>query len=146
MTSRKAVLITAIAAGLAAIPVAAQPVRPDLGANFINGGFGEDEVDAMRMRAREFPLRVVFADGPRNEYTANIPVTIADASGNAVFALPDAGPLLYVMLPDGRYTVSAQLDGVTKTQQVTLGRGRSADVVFHWNTQASSYDAAADAR
>src|SRR5436190_9776695 len=95
---------------------------------FVNGGIGEDEADAMRSRAAEFPLRVIFAEGPQNAFTANVPLAIVDAQGNAVFALPDAGPLLYVMLPAGTYTVSAESDGTRKTQRVTLSPGRGRDV------------------
>jgi len=100
---------------------------------FLNGGIGEDEADAMRSRAGEFPLRVIFAEGPRNDFTANVPVAIVDARGTPVFSLRDSGPLLYVVLPPGRYTVIAESDGIRKTQQVTLGAGRGKDVVFHWN-------------
>jgi hypothetical protein len=105
---------------------------------FLNGGIGEDEADAMRSKAHEFPLRLIFADGPRNEFTANIPVVISDARGNSVLALPDAGPMLYVMLPEGIYTVTAQADGITKTQHLALKAGQGQNVVFHWNTDAAS--------
>jgi hypothetical protein len=74
----------------------------------------------------------VFAQGPANAYTANVPVELTDARGNRVLALPDAGPLLYVAVPDGRYTVTAEVDGVVKSQQVTVSRGQGRQVVFHW--------------
>ena len=131
-----------VAAMVAAMPLgaAAQKIMQDANSTlFINGGIGEEEADAMRSRAAEFSLRVVLADGPRNEFTAKIPVAISDARGNTVFTLPDAGPLLYVMLPEGRYTVSAESDGIRKSQQVTVGRGRGTDVVFHWNTPSNAY-------
>ena len=81
---------------------------------FVNGGIGEDEADAMRSRL-PFLSRVVFAEGPQNAFTANVPLAIVDEQGNAVFALPDAGPLLFVILPAGTYTVSAESDGVEDT-------------------------------
>jgi len=68
-------------------------------------------------------------------------LAIVDERGNPVFALRDAGPMLYVMLPAGRYTLIAESDGIRKTQQVTLDHGRGTDVVFHWNTAASTRDA-----
>lgn len=105
---------------------------------FRNGGIGEDEADEMRRQAHEFPLRLTFAEGPNNDFTANVPVVIADSRGDAVFAITDAGPLLYVMVPDGRYTVTAESDGIVKTQRVTVGRGQGADVVFHWGGEAPS--------
>lgn len=103
-----------------------------------NGGIGEEEVLAMRSQAYAFPLRLVFSDGPRNEFTANVPVVIYDERGNAVFALRDAGPMLYVNLPEGRYTVTAQVDGIAKTQRVTVGAGQGRDVAFHWNSDAEA--------
>jgi len=141
MHAHRSLVILLAGLGLAAGPLAAAAQALDTWppsssrTTFINGGFGEDEVDAIRQRAHEFPLRVVFADGPRNEYQANVPVVIADARGVPVFTLRDAGPLLYVMLPEGRYSVTAEVDGIRKTQQVTLDRGRGRDVVFHWNTE-----------
>lgn len=108
---------------------------------YLNGGIGEDEADAMRGRAAEFPLRLIFAEGPQNVFTANVPLAIVDERGNPVLALRDAGPMLFVMLPAGRYTVIAESDGIRKTQQVTLDRGRGREVVFHWNTPASIRDA-----
>ena len=110
-------------------------------AAYLNGGIGEDEADAMRGRAAEFPLRLIFAEGSQNVFTANVPLAIVDERGNPVLALRDAGPLLYVMLPTGRYTVIAESDGIRKTEQVTLSRGRGRDVVVHWNTTASTLDA-----
>ena len=100
---------------------------------FLNGGIGEDEADAMRSVAADFPLRIIFAEGARNDFTANVPVTIVNERGTQVFALRDSGPLLYVMLPAGSYTVIAESDGVRKTHQVVLVPGRGKDVVFHWN-------------
>jgi hypothetical protein len=50
-----------------------------------------------------------------------------------VFELPHAGPLLYVMLPDGKYNVSARSRGRTESQEVTLTGNQGKDVNFHWN-------------
>jgi len=133
-TSRS--FLIGLAAVVAATPMTASGQAPiDVQMTntiFVNGGIGEDEADAMRSRAAEFPLRVIFAEGPQNAFTANVPLAIVDEKGNAVFALPDSGPLLYVMLPAGSYTVIAESDGVRKTHQVTLVSGRGKDVVFHW--------------
>ncbi len=145
MSASKPLLITLVGAALAASPIAvgAQTVISVQTDNpiYVNGGIGEDEADAMRARAAEFPLRLIFAEGPQNVFTANIPLAIVDERGNPVFALRDAGPMLYIRLPAGRYTVIAESDGIRKTQQVTVDRGRGRDVGFHWNTAGSTLDA-----
>ncbi len=100
---------------------------------YLNGGIGEDEAATIRSKANDFSLRLTFAEGPNNEFTSNVPVVIADARGNPVFALSDAGPLLYVMLPKGSYTVIAQAHDVAETEHVTLDGAQGKDVAFHWN-------------
>jgi hypothetical protein len=141
MNVLKSLYVTLAGVALAATPMIAD-AQPTVDVQmtstiFLNGGIGVDEADAMRSRAAEFPLRVIFAEGPRNEFTANVPLAIVDERGNAVLVVPDAGPLLYVMLPTGTYTVSAESDGIRKTQQVTLSQGRGRDVVFHWSVDTA---------
>jgi hypothetical protein len=131
MATCKPLLGIVLGLSLVTAPVAVHARMPG-DAAFINGGIGEDEIDAMRLRAREYPLRIVFAQGNQNAFTANVPVEVTDARGKRVLALPDAGPLLYVMVPDGRYTVTAEVDGIVKSQQVAVSRGQGREVVFHW--------------
>jgi len=145
MNGSKALSIALAGAALVKTPMVAGAQAPIAWQSqnivFLNGGIGEDEADTMRSRASEFPLRLIFAEGPQNDFTANVPVSIVDERGNPVFALPDAGPMLYVVLPAGSYTVIAESDGIRKTQQVRLSRGQGRDVVFHWNTEGSTREA-----
>ena len=104
---------------------------------YLNGGVGKDEADAMRQVAKNYPLRITFAQGADNEFTM-ADVAILDASGTPVFELPHAGPLLYVALPEGRYTVVARNQDLTKTQRVTLGDASGRDVVFDWRAGAAN--------
>jgi len=99
---------------------------------YLNGGIGADEQATMRSLAKEFPLRVMFSEGRDGEFLADIPLVILDSGGNSILALRGAGPMLYVMLPRGRYKVSARYKGVTRTQQVTLMGSNGKDLLFHW--------------
>jgi hypothetical protein len=99
---------------------------------YLNGGIGVDEQVAMRRVVRDFPLRMSFSEGEDGEFLADIPMVIADSNGNSVFELRKAGPMLYVMLPPGRYNVSARFKGVTQTQAVTLVDRGSKDLLFRW--------------
>ena len=99
---------------------------------YLNGGVGKDEEAAMRRVAKEFPLRMAFSERKDGEFLADVPVVIADARGNPVFELPNAGPMLYVMLPDGKYKVSARFKGLTESQDVTLTAKGGKDLYFHW--------------
>ena len=99
---------------------------------YVNGGVGKDEEVALHRIAKEFPLRLTFSERKDGEFLADVPVVIADARGNPVFELPKAGPMLYVMLPNGKYRVSARFEGLTESQEVTLAGKDGKDLYFHW--------------
>jgi len=138
MKTRNWLIASVIGAGIIAAPLVAGaqetvPVVTVTTIPYLNGGVGEDEAAVIRSKANDFSLRLTFAEGSNNELTANVPVVITDARGDAVLALSDAGPLLYVMLPKGNYTVTAQANDVAETEHVTLDGTQGKDVVFHWN-------------
>jgi hypothetical protein len=122
---------------LATLPLAANAqdsnvVETITATTYLNGGVGKDEEAALHRVAKEFPLRMTFSEHKDGEFLADVPVVIADARGNPVFELPKAGPMLYVMLPNGRYKVSAQFKGLTESQEVTLAGKDGKDLYFHW--------------
>jgi len=138
MKKRNWLIASVIGAGIIATPVVAGtrntvPVVTVTTIPYLNGGIGNEEAATIRSKANDFSLRLMFAEGPNNELTANVPVVITDARGDPVLALSDAGPLLYVMLPKGSYTVTAQAHEVAKTEHVTLDGTQGKDVAFHWS-------------
>ncbi len=106
--------------------------------SYLNGGIGHDEQIAMRRVAGGFPLRIDFSERADREFLAEVPMVIANTAGSLVLRLRAAGPMLYVMLPDGRYTVSARFDGVTETKTVTLDGRIGRNLSFHWVGQPAS--------
>jgi hypothetical protein len=106
--------------------------------HFLNGGIGQDEQARMKRLASEFPLRMTFSERKDGEFLADIPVLITDARGNPVFDLPHAGPMLDVALPPGKYKVSARFNGLTESQEVTVGGKEGKDLYFHWRGEPKS--------
>ena len=138
MKTRNWLIASVIGAGIIAAPLVAGaqetvPVVTVTTTPYLNGGIGEEEAATIRSKANDFSLRLTFAEGSNNELTANVPVVITDARGNPVFALSHAGPLLYMMLPKGGYTVTAQAHYVAETEHVTLDGTQAKDAVFHWS-------------
>jgi hypothetical protein len=99
---------------------------------YLNGGIGKDEQAAMHRIEKEFPLRMTFSERKDGEFIVNVPVVITDEHGTPIFELPKAGPMLYVMLPNGKYKVSARFKGLTESQEVTLSGNEGKDLYFHW--------------
>jgi len=105
-----------------------ETIRPAL---YMNGGIGSDEQAFMRRAGKDFSLRLIFAERKDNEFVADVKLLIEDEHG-PVFLLPAAGPMTNVMLPEGKYRITASYRGVTEVHMVTI-RGKSgADVLFHW--------------
>jgi hypothetical protein len=100
---------------------------------YVNGGIGLDEQAAMHRLATGFPLRIVFSENKKHEFLADIPIAISDSAGRPIFELRAAGPMLYVMLPQGRYKVSASYKGVIQTQGVVVAGRDGQDLHFHWD-------------
>jgi hypothetical protein len=99
---------------------------------YLNGGVGLDEQAAMRSVAKASPLRIVFSENKNRQFLADIPMVISNSSGNAIFELRAAGPMLYILLPQGRYKVSARYKGVIQTHEVILAGKDGKDLNFHW--------------
>ncbi len=128
----------ALAMACAALPVVSLAqdsvvTRTLTATTYLNGGIGDTEEATMRSLGKQFSLRMIFSESKSGEYIADVPVVILNSSGEPVFELPRAGPMLDVMLPAGKYRVSARFKGLTETQSVTLDGNNGRDLAFHWN-------------
>ncbi|MBC3365145.1 carboxypeptidase regulatory-like domain-containing protein [Pseudomonas sp. SWRI154] len=112
--------------------VQVQPTQQN-GITYLSGGIGEDEARAIG-QAQGYNLHMTFAIGPENKYVPDVDVTVQKVSGQAVLTLSDAGPLVYVQLPPGKYTVVATRNGEERRDTAEVGSGAARKLVFHWNS------------
>ncbi|HCS45365.1 MAG TPA: hypothetical protein DIW52_21480 [Pseudomonas sp.] len=101
------------------------------GITYLSGGVGEDEAKAIQ-QTTGYNLHITFAIGPENKYVPDVDVAIQKAQGQTVLNLSQAGPLLYVQLPPGNYTVVATRDGEERRDTTDVGTGGARNLVFHW--------------
>jgi len=102
---------------------------------YLSGGVGVDELDHMRAVARNFNLRLMFAERGSGAYLSDIQVSIAgplDAAtpnSNAAAAVDSErlvvdtttdGPWFFAKLPAGRYRVIAESGSKRLTQSITI--------------------------
>jgi hypothetical protein len=102
------------------------------GHRYESGGYGEDQVAAMRRDADSYDLRMTFSAGKHNVYAAGLDLRIEDRAGRQVFAYDDAGPLTYVDLPAGHYRVVAEYEGTRRTADVEVEPGGHTNLNMHW--------------
>jgi len=111
--------------------VQAQPQQQN-GITYLSGGIGLDESRTIE-QAQGYNLHMTFAVGPQNQYTADVDVVVQKAPGQAVLTLDNAGPLVYVKLPAGKYSVIATRNGEERRDTADVGSGGASNLVFHWN-------------
>lgn len=109
---------------------------------YISGGVDSDEVAEFKLLAKNFLLEVVFvqkADLEVNnrieEYLASVNLQIKDAKGNMVIEATTDGPFFLADLPPGKYQISAEHDGIVKTNLVHVDAKKHQRVVFLWDRQ-----------
>lgn len=112
--------------------VQTQPMQQN-GITYLSGGIGGDEARAIG-QAQGYNLHMTFAIGPENKYVPDVDVAVLNASGQTLLTLSDAGPLVYVQLPPGKYSVVATRNGEERRDTADVGSGAARKLVFHWNS------------
>ena len=101
------------------------------GVRYLQGGIGQDEANALR-KTPGYDLHVELSTGPEGKFQSGATVDIENAQGQPVLSLTDAGPLLYVQLPPGKYKVTGNAQGETVQQLVTVNGKTPATVNLNW--------------
>jgi hypothetical protein len=144
MKSATCTLLTALALAVSA------PARADVSSlpaakvqgpvSYVSGGIGDDQADAFRQAANSYPLELLFAQRgtPRDEYVADVRVTIRDNSGRVLLDTTSEGPFMLARLPSGKYRVDADYGGDVKRQTVDIQGGKHQRKVFVWSASAGT--------
>ncbi len=106
---------------------------------YISGGISSDEIEQFKSRAKEYLLEIVFVqktdpqDSDRaEEYLAEVQLQIKDSKGNVVVDTLTEGPFFLADLPLGKYQITADHDGVIKTNVVKISAKKHQRIVFLW--------------
>ncbi|HVO82783.1 MAG TPA: carboxypeptidase regulatory-like domain-containing protein [Syntrophobacteria bacterium] len=90
------------------------------GIAYMTGGVGADERADMARTARDFNLKLVFAE-PSRPYLADVRVEIRDKSGTKLVDTSSDGPWFFARLPDGQYQVIVDHAGKKEERTVDAG-------------------------
>ena len=88
------------------------------GAEYLNGGGGDEERAAMAARQREFPFKVVMS-AAGGEFVVVDKLSVSTPQGE-VLAIRDAGPIVMIKLRPGHYNLEATWQGRTERRSVRL--------------------------
>jgi len=99
------------------------------GIQYSTGGFGLEDRAEMQRDARAYNVLFMFA-APTGQFLVADSVAVKKG-GAEVLNVSDAGPLLYMNLPNGTYTVQANYNGVVQSRTINVGRG-TPEVLMRW--------------
>ena len=94
---------------------------------WMSGGVGDEALAEMQKAAAAYNVHLMFSNQTGN-YLAAVPFTVAQSAppnAREIYSGVSKGPLLYLKLPPGSYKISAEIDGVWKSQQVQAGAAGS---------------------
>lgn len=120
--------------GPSSTPATLPPVQSQGQTEYLTGGIGTDESEAIAQEARAWPLVLELAqNGPtRAAYISDVSVTIKDGSGKIILDTTTEGPFLLVRLAPGRYSLDASYEAKTLHRDVSIGEGGSSRIVLLW--------------
>lgn len=124
----------------AAVPVWAQLPAPQHygGVEYVTGGFGLEESNAIKAAMSDYPLVFTFAasDGKRAAYVSRVQVVVRDHYDATVLNVESQGPFLLARLSPGTYQVHATYRNQTQSRQVSVIEGKNTRLVFEWQREA----------
>ena len=131
-----ALVMAVSAVGIAAAQAPLPPVKTSGAIQYLSGGIGSDESQAIDAIASQWPLTLEFAvnANPKPTFAADVAVTIRNGA-DTVFQTTATGPFLLVKLPPGNYKVDAVFKGQTVSHPVTVTAGKPARQSFLWPAQ-----------
>lgn len=110
------------------------PVKSQGQTQFISGGIGKDESEAILRAGSSWSLMLELtqAASPRAEYISDVHITIKDKQGNTVLDTTAEGPYLLVSLSPGKYSLDATYKSITLHRDLSLGKELGKKITLIW--------------
>ncbi|QRQ85584.1 carboxypeptidase-like regulatory domain-containing protein [Cupriavidus oxalaticus] len=109
-----------------------KPQTTPSGIEYVSGGIGDRQQDAMKVLRKDYNLRLTFARPGSGEYLADVRVTMENADNAKVLDTTSTGPLLFVKLPPGAYRITAEFEGQSQVKKATIRDGQSRGLVYRF--------------
>jgi hypothetical protein len=90
---------------------------------YLTGGVGRSEAAAMRAKAKDYLLELIFSQklqGQREEFITDVKVKIEDEQQNVVLDIVPEGPFVLANLPEGSYLVVVEFNGEVKQKKAAI--------------------------
>jgi hypothetical protein len=99
---------------------------------FISGGIGEHEQQAIRAMQGDYNLHLLFSVKSTGEYVSGAKVKILSHDGKTLLDTVSAGPNLLVKMEPGHYTLIADRDGHIIEEAIMVPKKHGTIVALTW--------------
>lgn len=110
------------------------------GVDYVTGGIGSEEVEALESFKKQFNLYFLFSEGKIGRLVDDVNISILDAKKQTVFSLEHAAPRLLLSLPGGKYTVVASYQGNTQRYTFSHTAKKNQRVILNWKNASIDED------
>jgi hypothetical protein len=125
-------VLGAAALALCAGPSLAQPQPVSQGGvTYLSGGVTVDERQYMESQARNYNLLITNAN-PAGHLSVDADISIKGKDGREVVTTDNAGPLLYIKLAPGDYTITAMSGEQQQRRVIKVPAKGAKRVYFTW--------------
>jgi hypothetical protein len=100
------------------------------GVIYASGGVGLDEQMEMNAMAKNYNVKMVFAEAPR-DYVSGVKIKIEDHSGKVLLEATSSGPWFFAKLPQGDYRLIASFHNHQEMKNLNVASGHET-VEFFW--------------
>lgn len=96
--------------------------------SYVCGGIAADEQQQLAAQQKNFNMGVLFTQGERGEYLADVAVRMT-REGHEVASFTASGPKCLIKAPQGSYNIEATYKGQAKSVNVSTG---TYDAQLRW--------------
>jgi hypothetical protein len=101
---------------------------------YISGGIGSEESDAMLLLGKKWPLTLEFAqDHPQRPlWVADVQVKITNSKKKVIFDALSDGPIMLIELPSDQYEIEAKFEERPLKRKIKLEQGKPVRLPIIW--------------
>ena len=100
---------------------------------YLAGGVSSNEREIIEELGKVYNVKLSFAE-KRGPYLADVRLVIEGINGAEIIAVTASGPLFYIQLPTGSYTIKATFNGQTKEiKRLEVPKGKRIQQTLTWD-------------
>jgi hypothetical protein len=126
-------LLTMAASGFAPMAAAEIEIHRQQGTRYASGGVTPDEVKEMQKLAPRFPIQLYMLVKGSEDPVRGVNITVRDIQGDVVLQAQSEGPMFFIDVTGGRYTIDAEYAGETLSETKDQTGRRYLRIKYRFN-------------